>query len=196
MRGDKGRAAGPGQGGSARRRRRREVRRPPGSIPDSWRSSATRPTASPACPAGAPSRPPPCWPVRPPGGIPGRPGTGTCPCAAGPPAVTFGGRARRAPCAFKDLATLRIDRSLLARAEDLRWRGPTGEFARVLRGRSTRRVWAGGRRRLRCRPLIGLPPGEGRCRTLDSTTVTGLVPLTDARPLVRPPDRHDEGRMA
>jgi len=32
---------------------------------------------------------------------------------------------------FKELATLRIDRSLLARAEDLRWRGPTSEFERV-----------------------------------------------------------------
>jgi len=32
---------------------------------------------------------------------------------------------------FKELATLRIDRSLLARAEDLRWHGPTSEFARI-----------------------------------------------------------------
>ena len=32
---------------------------------------------------------------------------------------------------FKELATLRVDRSLLARVEDLRWRGPTGEFARI-----------------------------------------------------------------
>ncbi len=32
---------------------------------------------------------------------------------------------------FKELATLRIDRSLLARAEDLRWRGPTSEFSRI-----------------------------------------------------------------
>ncbi len=32
---------------------------------------------------------------------------------------------------FKDLATLRIDRSLLGAVEDLRWRGPTGEFARL-----------------------------------------------------------------
>jgi 5'-3' exonuclease len=32
---------------------------------------------------------------------------------------------------FKDLATLRIDRSLLGRVEDLRWRGPTSDFARV-----------------------------------------------------------------
>ena len=32
---------------------------------------------------------------------------------------------------FKELATLRIDRSLLARAEDLRWRGPTSEFERL-----------------------------------------------------------------
>lgn len=32
---------------------------------------------------------------------------------------------------FKDLATLRVDRSLLGAAEDLRWRGPTEDFARV-----------------------------------------------------------------
>ncbi len=32
---------------------------------------------------------------------------------------------------FKDLATLRIDRSLLGRTEDLCWRGPSAEFARV-----------------------------------------------------------------
>ena len=32
---------------------------------------------------------------------------------------------------FKELATLRVDRSLLAWVEDLRWRGPTSEFARV-----------------------------------------------------------------
>jgi 5'-3' exonuclease len=32
---------------------------------------------------------------------------------------------------FKELATLRVDRSLLARVEDLRWPGPTGDFARV-----------------------------------------------------------------
>jgi 5'-3' exonuclease len=32
---------------------------------------------------------------------------------------------------FKELATLRIDRSLLGSVEDLRWRGPTGEFARI-----------------------------------------------------------------
>jgi 5'-3' exonuclease len=32
---------------------------------------------------------------------------------------------------FKDLATLRIDRSLLAKVEDLRWTGPTSDFATV-----------------------------------------------------------------
>jgi 5'-3' exonuclease len=32
---------------------------------------------------------------------------------------------------FKDLATLRIDRSLLGSVGDLRWRGPTSDFARV-----------------------------------------------------------------
>jgi hypothetical protein len=32
---------------------------------------------------------------------------------------------------FKDLATLRVDRSLLAGPEDLRWTGPTPLFAEV-----------------------------------------------------------------
>jgi 5'-3' exonuclease len=32
---------------------------------------------------------------------------------------------------FKELATLRIDRSLLGRVDELRWRGPTDEFAAV-----------------------------------------------------------------
>ncbi len=32
---------------------------------------------------------------------------------------------------FKDLATLRVDRSLLGGVEDLRWRGPTEDFAAV-----------------------------------------------------------------
>jgi hypothetical protein len=35
---------------------------------------------------------------------------------------------------FKELATLRIDRSLLGRVEDLRWRGPTHDFERVCAG--------------------------------------------------------------
>jgi 5'-3' exonuclease len=35
---------------------------------------------------------------------------------------------------FKDLATLRVDRSLLGSVEELRWRGPTGDFARVCAG--------------------------------------------------------------
>jgi len=30
---------------------------------------------------------------------------------------------------FKDLATLRIDRSLLGDVDELRWRGPTDDFA-------------------------------------------------------------------
>jgi 5'-3' exonuclease len=32
---------------------------------------------------------------------------------------------------FKDLATLRVDRSLLGATEDLRWQGPTADFARI-----------------------------------------------------------------
>jgi 5'-3' exonuclease len=34
---------------------------------------------------------------------------------------------------FRDLATLRVDRSLLARVDDLEWRGPTPAFAEVCR---------------------------------------------------------------
>jgi hypothetical protein len=40
---------------------------------------------------------------------------------------------------FKDLATLRVDRSLLAAAEQLHWHGPTGDFAAVCQ-----RIDAGG----------------------------------------------------
>jgi 5'-3' exonuclease len=32
---------------------------------------------------------------------------------------------------FKGLATLRVDRALLARVDDLRWRGPTADFAAI-----------------------------------------------------------------
>jgi hypothetical protein len=32
---------------------------------------------------------------------------------------------------FKELATLRVDRSLLTAVDELRWRGPTGDFAEV-----------------------------------------------------------------
>jgi hypothetical protein len=32
---------------------------------------------------------------------------------------------------FKELATLRIDRSLLGEVEELRWRGPTDGFAQL-----------------------------------------------------------------
>ena len=38
---------------------------------------------------------------------------------------------RDAACLFKDLATLRVDHSLLGDVEELRWRGPTHDFARV-----------------------------------------------------------------
>ena len=33
------------------------------------------------------------------------------------------------PRLFKELATLRIDRSLLVDVDELRWRGPTDDFA-------------------------------------------------------------------
>jgi 5'-3' exonuclease len=35
---------------------------------------------------------------------------------------------------FKDLATLRVDRTVLAGADDLRWRGPTGDFTAICAG--------------------------------------------------------------
>ena len=58
---------------------------------------------------------------------------------------------------FKDLATLRIDRSLLGSVEDLRWRGPTSDFAAVVRrhGRRWARPASGGAGR---GALMGRPP--------------------------------------
>jgi 5'-3' exonuclease len=38
---------------------------------------------------------------------------------------------RDAAALFKDLATLRVDRALLGRVDDLRWQGPTADFAAV-----------------------------------------------------------------
>jgi 5'-3' exonuclease len=50
----------------------------------------------------------------------------------GGPALAATLAARRADAMlFKDLATLRVDRSLLADVEQLRWRGPTDAFAEV-----------------------------------------------------------------
>ncbi len=60
---------------------------------------------------------------------------------------------------FKDLATLRIDRSLLGSVDDLRWRGPTSDFAQVcadLDAPGTRPPRGG----LGRRPLTAL---SGRC---------------------------------
>jgi 5'-3' exonuclease len=50
----------------------------------------------------------------------------------GGPALAASLAARRAEAMlFKDLATLRVDRSLLESVEDLRWRGPTETFGQV-----------------------------------------------------------------
>jgi 5'-3' exonuclease len=50
----------------------------------------------------------------------------------GGPALAASLAARRAEAMlFKDLATLRVDRSLLTSVEDLRWRGPTEAFGEV-----------------------------------------------------------------
>jgi hypothetical protein len=40
------------------------------------------------------------------------------------------GERRELALKFRELATLRVDESLLKDVEDLRWRGPTAEFAR------------------------------------------------------------------
>src|SRR6202012_5095687 len=67
---------------------------------------------------------------------------------------------RDAAALFKELATLRIDRSLLARVDDLRWRGPTGAFAEVCTAMDApamaRRGGGFGTRRRGSRP--GAPP--------------------------------------
>ena len=50
----------------------------------------------------------------------------------GGPALAAGLAARRGEAMlFKDLATLRVDRSLLTSVEDLRWRGPTEAFGEL-----------------------------------------------------------------
>ena len=46
---------------------------------------------------------------------------------------------------FKELATLRIDRSLLGQVDDLRWRGPTDDFARVCAAMDAPGIAAAGR---------------------------------------------------
>ena len=53
------------------------------------------------------------------------------PCGVRPSSPTTLQECRDDAVLFKELATLRIDRSLLGRVEDLRWRGPTSDFARV-----------------------------------------------------------------
>jgi 5'-3' exonuclease len=47
---------------------------------------------------------------------------------------------RRQALLFKDLATLRVDRSLLGDVEDLRWTGPTAAFAEVCERIDARRL--------------------------------------------------------
>ena len=47
--------------------------------------------------------------------------------------VGSGNRQRNEAALFKDLATLRIDPSVLASVDDLVWRGPTDDFPALCR---------------------------------------------------------------
>ena len=100
---------------------------PPESIPDYLGARRRHaPTASPACPAGAPSRPPPCSPAtatsrtsRP------RPPTGTSTCAAAAKlAATLRDQFDLA-LLFRRIATVEPDAPTIADVDELRWTGPT-----------------------------------------------------------------------
>ena len=127
-------AARPAQGHADRRGRRHAPSsvsaRPPS--PTTWRWSATARTDFPDWRGGEPSRPPPCWPA----GTTSR----TIPPDPGDWEVVVRGAAKLATTLqegredarlFKELATLRIDRSLLGEVDELRWRGPTDDFAEL-----------------------------------------------------------------
>ena len=134
MRGGQGRAARPAQGRAPRRgRRAREVRRAARSrSPTGSRSSATVPTASPACPASAPRRPPRCSPAtaiskrspttRAKWDVPGVRGAERLAAT-----LTAG---RKVAELFKDLATLRTDADV-GTVDDWEWRGPAPETSPI-----------------------------------------------------------------
>ena len=128
------RAARPAQGGGARRRRRcgRSSASTPSRSPTTSGWSATRPTGSRACPAGAPSRPPPCspatatsrtsrtlgadWDVNVRGG--------------GKLAVTLRDQFDLA-LLFRRIATLELDAPTIDTVDELEWKGPRPEFVEV-----------------------------------------------------------------
>ena len=112
-----GGAARPAQPGRLRRGRGdgQVRRRPRPRSPTTWPWSATRPTASPACPGGGPSRPPPCSPTTATiEQIPDAPGEWAVAVRGRPALAATLRELRRQAMLFKDLATLRVDRSLLA----------------------------------------------------------------------------------
>jgi hypothetical protein len=134
---------------------RRSGRRP---SPTGWPWWATRPTASPAFPAGAPSRPRRCWPS-------------SATWRAIPADIALwplpAGRARRLAEAlalqqedarlYRRLATLRRDAPLAETLDDLAWRGARPEFLSFVRQ-------PGRRRSSRPRgPLAGLSMGRKAC---------------------------------
>ena len=63
--------------------------------------------------------------------IPDTPGEWTVPVRGRPALAATLRELRRQAMLFKDLATLRVDRSLLADVDELRWTGPTPLFAEV-----------------------------------------------------------------
>jgi 5'-3' exonuclease len=63
--------------------------------------------------------------------IPDTPGEWTVPVRGRPALAATLRELRRHAMLFKDLATLRVDRSLLADVDELRWTGPTPVFADV-----------------------------------------------------------------
>ncbi len=63
--------------------------------------------------------------------IPADPGAWEVTVRSAPKLATTLQECREDALLFKELATLRIDRSLLGSVEDLRWRGPTSDFARL-----------------------------------------------------------------
>ena len=63
--------------------------------------------------------------------IPDAPGDWSVPVRGRPALATTLRTMRRQAMLFKDLATLRVDRSLLGDVDDLRWTGPTPVFAEV-----------------------------------------------------------------